>query len=603
MKSDDANAKSVHLSEPLPSTSQCSDTVDSVDSVKSRLSNQEAADLEYMSCTEYLPYTLRPKAQEIPACENDVISENVIVNVGKVAQLVNRVHEASCENPRVKVHVVNRMGLCVSFAVKCNSCNFSLEPIQMSDTVEKAKGPPAGALNELAVMPAVKTKMGLTDITTVLTCLNIKAPSRTAMQKKFNALCDKMAAVNERQLIKNQEYLRQVTSLLPAVSGIDTQYDVSYSSRPQGGSEKAQQSFAAIIEHTTTRKLPIAAAVANKHCRRKGCDHRQDKCRKTYSSEKSIAASERSLLNETLNNVRTAGLITLRSVTTDASTQLAKALREYKAENNMNFSHYKCFIHRGRTLEKHIRALKLCSIPKTYDRQAYMQKLASCLRGRVRMELKNARALIKGDGSFIRAGAAAVRVIIKCLSGDHRHCKGTSFVCRGHLLTYSTNCLPYGMHLQLNNKDQSLIEKELEKMFNEDGLKDMCKLFNTNMVESLHSTVYRLAPKSLCYSRNFPALCHSAVHSTSVGQSLSTLQLAQAAGLNVKENSQMYKQLRLKDRQRKYDSKRRASADYKQRRYYLRKKKSNRSLFSNSLYSIGQEASPMAQEHNYGLTS
>ena len=131
--------------------------------------------------------------------------------------------------------------------------------------------------------------------------------------------------------------------------------------------------------------------------------------------------------------------------------------------------------------------------------------------------------------------------------------------------------LPYGVHLKLCQRDLHLIQTEINKMFDEDGLKSMAKLYKTNMCESLHSTVYRLAPKLICWSRNFQALCHSAVHSPSLGQSQSTIQLAKAAGISVHKNSQFYRQLKLKDPSRRYDSERRGTHEYKQRRYILRK--------------------------------
>jgi len=367
----------------------------------------------------------------------------------------------------------------------------------------------------------------------------------------------------------------------PTHTGIDAQYDVSYSSRPQGGSEKAVQSFAAIIEHTTARKLPIAAAVANKRCTKRSCDHTQERCKKNYSSDQSIASSERSLLHKALDDVKKPRLITLRSVTTDASAQLAKALRDYNSTNNSQIMHYKCFIHRVRTMEKHIRDLQLSSIPKAHDKHAYRQKLASSIRSRIRTELKTVRNLQKNDAAFIKSAAAAIQNITKCLSGDHRQCRlGKSYVCKSHLSTYSTSSLPYGVHLELKDHDLSLIQKEID-----------------------NSGVYFLAPKTSSYSRNFPALCHSAVHSASLGPSRSTLGLIKEAGIKVYRNSPMYVQLKLKDRRRKYHSKRKASPEYKQRRYFLRKRKSNRSLFANSLYSLEQAASPTATEHNYGLSS
>ena len=81
-----------------------------------------------------------------------------------------------------------------------------------------------------------------------------------------------------------QEYLQDVTSLVATHMGIDVQYDASRLSRPQGGCEKEEQSFACLTEHSTNRKLPIAVWVANKHCRLKACDHNNSKCKKNYSS-------------------------------------------------------------------------------------------------------------------------------------------------------------------------------------------------------------------------------------------------------------------------------------------------------------------------------
>ena len=120
-----------------------------------------------------------------------------------------------------------------------------------------------------------------------------------------------------------------MTSQIQDEPAVDAQY-VSYSNRSEGGSEKAktEQSFAAIIEHTSTRKLPIAAAVANKDCRIRRCEHKQGQRKKTHRSDKSIAASEGSLLHGMLKNIERKGFVTLRSIATDASTQLTKAMRD-----------------------------------------------------------------------------------------------------------------------------------------------------------------------------------------------------------------------------------------------------------------------------------
>ena len=132
----------------------------------------------------------------------------------------------------------------------------------------------------------------------------------------------------------------------------------------------------------------------------------------------------------------------------------------------------------------------------------------------------------------------------------------------------------------------------------------MSRLFTTNYCESLHSAVFTLAPKSVCYTRKFAAMCHSATHSRSVGPSRSMINIAQEAGLKVYKQSRFYEQLKLTDRQRQYDSRRQASTDFKQQRYYLRKRKSHSFFFNNdSLYSMENVASRSAIDHSYGLSS
>ena len=75
------------------------------------------------------------------------------------------------ENARAKVKIVNRISLCVLVDLKCNTCRLDVKPHQMSHTVKKDSGHHAGALKEMAVIPAVKTKMGISDVHTILACL------------------------------------------------------------------------------------------------------------------------------------------------------------------------------------------------------------------------------------------------------------------------------------------------------------------------------------------------------------------------------------------------------------------------------------------------
>ena len=68
------------------------------------LTSQEAQDLLLMSSSYYLPYTLRLKHEkEEIGSKNVDFTEIVIMNMGKLTELINLVHGSSCDNPRINV--------------------------------------------------------------------------------------------------------------------------------------------------------------------------------------------------------------------------------------------------------------------------------------------------------------------------------------------------------------------------------------------------------------------------------------------------------------------------------------------------------------------
>lgn len=610
------NVLSADLPE-IPGTSTV--TVDSQPGIASRMNRLTAAeatdvqavksksDSSDVKSADVFAYKLRPQPETDEAFAGDdgyPFDENVIINVRKMSELINHVHGQLCKKPNMSVYIGDRAGLCITMYLECSYCHYKSPAVQMSDTVKKARGPPAGALNEMLAVAIYKSGGGLQDAFRLLSCLNIKVPSAKTMQKKVNSQGEEAINQNEKQMLKDQDYFRNVSNHAGVERAeADMQFDVAFSSRPQGGSEKAAQSFGALIEHTTSRKLTLAVASANKHCRLNNCNHQN--CSKNYPNESSIASSERVLVQQTLKSIHEAGRVKMRSITTDSSAQVAKAIRDYQnaTPDRAPAIHYKCFVHRLRTLEKHIRQLNLKSIPRAYDKAGYTQKLAACVRARVRLELTSLHARRPSDANFIKASSAAVGNVIQCFSGNHTLCRQVSLVCISHLKHYSTASLPYGMHITLNKVDLDIIQTKINKMFDNNGLRDLSKLYNTNMCESLHAAVFNYAPKTTCWTRNFTALCHSATHSRTLGPGHSTIQLARAAGVNVQRRSQFYITMKARDRLRQYHSRRKASASYKQARFYLRKRRSNRTLFHNSLYSNDNAASCSASEHSYGLST
>ena len=227
----------------------------------------------------------------------------------------------------------------------------------------------------MMLMPVVKSRVGLSDLNLVLSCLNIKAPSIRVLQRKLNKLMDKIEELNKKQMIENQQYVKRIQSFAGLPSTSDIEYDVSYSNQPAQGCERTTQSFAPLIEQTTTKHLPISIETANRLCTKPNCEHNTNNCKRNYNPQDSIQSSESKLLKRNLDTVHQQNILKIRSVTSDASTQIAKALREYNASGNHSVKHYKCFIRRMRSLHKNIKGIKLKSVPKEYDKGVFLKNL------------------------------------------------------------------------------------------------------------------------------------------------------------------------------------------------------------------------------------
>ena len=551
-----------------------------------------------------MPYKLRPTSEREKRQDGENHTkkdENIIVNVSKLLPLLTDIHRSSCKVPKLSMTIEKRLGLCVFVKLRCAVCKYESPVMPLSETVkeENRPGPPSGVLNSQAILPVMKSKMGVDDLRYVFTCLNIEPPSRSILQKKLNTFSDRMVELGEEQLEENRQFVEEVTRVATGQPFADVSFDVAYSGRPLSGGETAKQSFGGLFEHTTSQKLPLAIAIANKHCRLKNCTHKDDqpRCRRTYPADKTIASSERTLLHRVLRKVRP---LPVRSITTDASTQEAKAIRDFYAHEPEKPAHNKCFIHKGRTFEKHVKRLNLKSIPKGNNKTTYKNKLASAIRQRIEAELQN---LAKTRQEFDRTkGVSAINNVVPCFAGDHTDCRVLSTVCKAHHETYTPSHLPHGRDLELKQWDLRTIQDCIERHFNAQALESIPKLFNTNSCESMHSTIFAYAPKTTRYTRNFGGLAHSAVHSRTLGTGKATVKIAARVGVDIEKNAVMQKRLDKIDANRRYHAERKATPQYKLRRYNLRRRQANRQEFAaGSLYSADSAASTSAQDHSYGL--
>lgn len=182
-------------------------------------------------------------------------------------------------------------------------------------------------------------------------------------------------------------------------------------------------------------------------------------------------------------------------------------------------------MHKLRNVQKHIRYTRLTSKLSGFDK-IYSLRLSTAVRARVRSELVKIKRYFKSTPLFVSHAQLAIRNIFPCLSGNHSNCRKYSVVCSAHLDSYNTNFLPYNKHIQLNRIDMLQLQAVLQGDFSRENLEKNSRLSTTNRSESLHHGVFTYAPKCTIWSRNFTSLCHSAVHSSTLGTGKSSLFLA-----------------------------------------------------------------------------
>lgn len=140
---------------------------------------------------------------------------------------------------------------------------------------------------------------------------------------------------------------------------------------------------------------------------------------------------------------------------------------------------------------------------------------------------------------YINCAQSAMKNILYCFSGNLSHRRSHSVVCIAHLNSFKMSHLPYGKYIKLASKDIqcTCTQKIINMYYGYAQLRDMSKLYTTNMCENMHSRLFSYAPKNTVLRRNFPRLYHS----VTLGASESLLHIARYIGLPVHATDLLYK--------------------------------------------------------------
>jgi hypothetical protein len=120
------------------------------------------------------------------------------------------------------VKVVQRLGLCITVEVFCRNCSCISDAVDLFTTVPSSRSPDAISLN-VRLIPVLKSKVGISDVVQVLSCLNIKSPDRRGLQRRFNRLSDMMVDVNKQWMIDNQTYVKHILQLAGEENLVDVE--------------------------------------------------------------------------------------------------------------------------------------------------------------------------------------------------------------------------------------------------------------------------------------------------------------------------------------------------------------------------------------------
>lgn len=552
-----------------------------------------------------VPTKLRPEKEKENKefwCYDDIVSEeNIIINYKSLCDLISQCMTHRCPYSKPSINISKRMGLCISLSISCSSCSFNLQNFKLFTECEnKGRGPPAGSINEGLILSTTKTKVGPSDLSFILSCMNIRHPSLSNMYKKMSTVCDEIQKLNEEQMISNQQFVKDCNKAQGLDNSVDVETDTSYNNRPTMGYEAGTQAFAPVLEKNTGLNLPISSTVANKHClKRKTCNHQNNSCKKTYGTDESISSCETKLAQKNLEKIHNNKILKIRSVTSDACSQVGKTVRECSAKFGYPIQHFHCFVHKMRTVQRNLQNVKLItSLPPGYDRDFFRRHLASIIRTRVRLELVRINKF-KSLDNFVQRADTAIKNVIPCFSGRHQKCRENSMVCCAHLAKYSPKFLPYGKHLSLCREDEQNLMLSLKKSLSLDILSKLSRLLNTNQSESMHRRAFTYAPKSNLWSRNFESLCHSALHSSTFGTGKSLLLLARARGLKFSKNDPIFRQMMKKDIKAQYHKTRKQSREYVSQQFFAKKRKFNRKVSQQSIYTNAEQNT--CEELNFAI--
>ena len=144
-----------------------------------------------------------------------------------------KMHFIAVTDIHVTTLVRNWVCSTITLQLKCKNCNFVSHELPLFHSVKKPRDrQTTGILNSCLVLPVLGSQLGISDIQLILACLNIQAPDKRGLQRKFNSRTEyfqyrRTTRYSKRRQIANKERFKHSIYKSPTVASVDHSYGIN----------------------------------------------------------------------------------------------------------------------------------------------------------------------------------------------------------------------------------------------------------------------------------------------------------------------------------------------------------------------------------------
>ena len=525
----------------------------------------------------------------------------IIVDKEKMFHMFNQCQskhsaEGRCKIPEFQISKEIKKGICWKYILNCKNCLFVSETFNMyRDVPNCQRGAKTAAPNMALQVGLQDSPIGNSQMRHILATTDIDPPSRSAMQQTSNQVGSKTIILNDDDMSKRIEGLKNVNELrgLSRDTPIAVQMDARYNSTSIGSrkslGQAASQAVGICCEDHTDEHQIIGMVVQNKLCwtgawlKAKGynvdCPGKHANCTANIKPHEPL--SEYTIGKELGLKFGLHQLL-IKYATTDGDGRSAAGMEEglkflhplwnvirladpihlgqsqFRKALSANFSEG---MFPGDTKAEKAVAQKVFAM----DVKTRCQQILACL-----LTKYGPNAKLIGDRL-----PKIIDATVLCYQGDCSKCRYNSIVCDGgkrkNWIKRSVHLSPYGLtKVNMNPNDEVLLMDILAMKLSKESLEKLKFGTNTQRCEAINRGISSSLPKNVNYSRNATSRVASAIHRLNNGVAESTHKKLEALGCPLTRGGRAAQSLKAMEKNKKYDKLYKKTHKFKQSQFKRR---------------------------------